>query len=150
MNRKALAKGLAAASMAGVLAACGGGGGASGGEIQGSVRAPAGGSAAGSRVIACFVEGNQCNAQSPNTRATVVGANGAYNLSLAAGQYVVLAIKDVDGSGSLTAGDYGGIYTEGGKVVAVSPPKAGVNIQMEVLTEDSGLRAQGLEGIPSR
>ncbi len=47
-----------------------------GGELVGTVTAPAGGDVAQTELIACFLEASQCNPYSPNTQATVIGAAG--------------------------------------------------------------------------
>lgn len=117
-----------------LLAACGGnsplGGGGNG--ISGSVAAPRGGNVSGTQVLACPVANQRYDCGSNDARDTEVDRNGSYSLDVSRGSYVILALKDANNSGELDEGDYLGFYTEGGDVVAVSPPIDNVDIQMQV------------------
>ena len=109
-----------------------------GGTLSGAVLAPAGGDVAQTGVQACFVEPGQsaCNPQSPNTTNVGIsgaGATGTFAFSgLAAGQYILSAIKDINANMQLDAGDYFGCYGDASGCLSVAPPQANLNIQMEV------------------
>ena len=113
--------------------------------LSGTVTAPQGGDIAGTSVFACFVENNQCNAQSPNTQLVQINTSGAsapFSFSgLAAGQYTVIAVKDVNGDGQRNAGDYAGCYG-GAQCTAVTPPQSNLTVQMEI-ESDGGIPGTG-------
>ena len=105
----------------------------SGSDLSGTVTAPPGGDVTQTEVIACFLEAGQCNVQSPNTKGAVVGAAGSFTLpGLAAGQYIVVAAKDLDGDNQLTPGDYIGCYGDYPNCDIATPPQTGLNIQLGV------------------
>ena len=87
--------------------------GGGGSDLSGTITAPPGGDVAQTNVVACFLEAGQCNVQSPNTKGAVVGTSGATGSftvpDLAAGQYIVVAAKDLDANNQLTPGDYRGV-----------------------------------------
>jgi len=104
-------------------------------SIGGTVTAPAGGDVSGTAVFAC--PNGDCQSTQPQT--TTVDASGTYTLaSLPAGQYGVLAVKDVDGSNTLSNGDYVGAYSEDGQTLTlVTPPASGINITLVVYSDGS-------------
>ena len=115
------------------------------GEISGTVLAPPSGDVQGSLVAACFLETDTdgsltCNLESPNTRITTLNTAGSSVpftfTDLAAGQYGVLAQKDVNGNDQLDAGDYSGCYGNAQGCLAVTPPQSGLSIQMNVESGD--------------
>lgn len=53
---------------------------------------------------------------------------------LEAGDYIVLAWKDVDGNGDVTQGDYlGGYVNSAGDLLLVQPTKSGINVAMDIV-----------------
>jgi hypothetical protein len=61
---------------------------------------------------------------------------------MAAGKYVILAAKDVDGDGKDSAGDFSGCYGDDGQgnCKIVQPGATGLDIQLTVLTGASSPR----------
>lgn len=105
------------------------------GTISGTVTAPAGGDVAGTRVVACYRNEPDCDTFEALISQT--GASAAYRISgLPSGSYGVYALKDVDGDGSAAAnGDYYGVYAPNPtQVTEVTPPAAGIDIAMRVLS----------------
>ncbi len=119
------------------MAAIGGGGGNTpGGNLAGSATAPAGGDVANTAVVACFLEANQCNVNSPNTKSVVVstgGTTGNFTVSgLIAGQYLVVGFKYVNANGQVDAGDYLGCVGDASGCTTVTPPQTALSIPMQV------------------
>ena len=105
------------------------------GNLSGTVNAPAGGDVAQTAVVACFLEAGQCNGNSPNTQSVVISTTGATGdfavSSLAAGQYIVAALKDIDNNGSFADPvDYFGCHGDGVSCAIVTPPQTGLSIQL--------------------
>lgn len=119
-----------------MVAIGGGGGNAPGGDLSGSVTAPAGGDVANTAVIACFLEASQCNINSPNTKSVTVstgGTTGTFTVSgLTAGQYLVVGVKDVNANGQTDVGDYLGCVGDASGCTAVTPPQTGLSVQLQV------------------
>lgn len=115
-----------------------GGGPAPGGssDLSGTVTAPAGGDVANTAVVACFLEANQCNVDSPNTKSVAVstaGATGSFTISgLVAGQYIVVGFKDINVSGQVDAGDYLGCVGDALGCTVLTPPQTGLGLVMEI------------------
>ncbi len=106
------------------------------GTISGVVAAPTGGDVMGTRVVACYQTEPDC--ATFETRVTRSGSSAPYRISgLPSGFYSVYALKDVDGDGSAIGnGDYHGMYDPDPRAVSqVSPPAAGVDIEMRALTD---------------
>lgn len=84
----------------------------------------------GAVVIACFMVSGDCDAQ--QSKAAQVDAKGTYRLEgLGAGPYVVIAWRDLNGSGELDAGDEGAIYSKDGKTpTPLKPPQQGVDLRL--------------------
>lgn len=103
--------------------------------ISGTVMAPAGGEVSGTVVIACAESDPECALASTTT----VDTTGAYSLTgLQSEPHVVVAIKDVDASESLTNGDYLGFYsTDGVNPAPVTPPASGVDFTLQVYDDGS-------------
>ncbi|GEM85759.1 hypothetical protein [Meiothermus granaticius] len=116
------------------MTACGGGG-AGGGvpddAIQGRVSL-LGGSAKGTQVIACTLEGDTCNLGGT----AEAGSDGSYRIpGLKSGQkYVVLGLLDADNDGQP---DYGGVYGGPSNPTQVSPPKGGVDFTLSAGSSQS-------------
>ncbi|MFY0528766.1 hypothetical protein ACN28I_38250 [Archangium gephyra] len=84
-----------------------------GGSISGTVRAPAGQRTLQKTfVVACWAPQGPCQQKAPQTKAIVVDSRGpeaAFEVGgLVAGQYLVIALRDVNGSGGEDAGDWAG------------------------------------------
>lgn len=128
----------------------GGGSGIPGGssDLSGTVTAPADGDVVGTAVVACFLEANQCNVNSPNTKSVVVstaGVTGNFTLSgLTAGQYLIVGFKDINVNQQVDAGDYLGCVGDASGCAAVTPPQTGLSIQMQV--EGSAPGGPGMPG----
>ncbi len=122
-----------------------------GNDLSGTISAPPGGDVAQTEVVACFLEAGQCNVNSPNTKSVALstaGATGSFTVpGLAAGQYIVAALKDIDGNGSFAdAVDYFGCYNDGADCAAVTPPQTGLTVQMSAeagTTPDPGTGGTG-------
>lgn len=112
-----------------------------GSSIDGTVTAPSGGDVGGTVVVACGSEECDPDVDGISTGAPVkhTGPSAPYAMAVAAGQYMVVAIKDANSSGELDAGDYVGFYsTDGQNPTPVSPPATGINIQMIEYSSISG------------
>lgn len=106
-----------------------------GDSISGTVTAPAGGEIVDTMVVACAQSDTEC----ASAASTTADAAGAYSFTgLQTEPYVVVAVKDVDASGSLTNGDYVGFYsTDGTNPAPVTPPASGINITMQIYSDGS-------------
>ena len=133
------------ATVAGLTSCPGGSAGQSG--IAGQVTAPQGGAINATEVAACPVSAGSFSCANART-ATLsgTGASAAFQLKdLTPGQYVVVAIKDVNGSGSLDVGDWYGTYPTPNTPTPVTPPSSNINFQMGVIASATSL--QGLGGL---
>jgi serine protease len=64
---------------------------------------------------------------------------GAFSVDgLEAGEYRVVAWKDMDANGTINPGDWYGVYQEAGLTARVKPPFAGVKITLELFTGSVG------------
>lgn len=132
------------------LVACGGGGGGGSGpkNIEGTLSAPSGGSVRDSTIAACPVEGGRASCSDPRTKQVRVSASGRstpYKLEgLEDASYWVLAVRDNDGDGQPSPGDYLGYYGYPDDPKTVRPPARGIDIQMQVLSGQNRL-SQPLE-----
>jgi serine protease len=69
-----------------------------------------------------------------------------FSVKLAAGRYYLLAVKDFDGSKSLSSGDYFGAYSlDGSSLTAVIPPLDNVDFDLEIVSDPTKV----LEGLGS-
>jgi hypothetical protein len=109
---------------------------ANGGSFSGTITAPDGGDIKDTDVIACFVTNNGCDkTKSKGLTITKTGSSTSYSLSgLTAGDYIVGAVKDMDGNGSANdPGDYYGCYGQNGDACAVvQPSKSGIDFPLTV------------------
>lgn len=89
----------------------------------------------GTRVIACFWTGSACDpAKSKQVVLSTTAKSASYKLSsLAAGNYYVLAWKDVNSNGSVDHGDYYGGYLSGGSLALVSPTRTNISFSMDIV-----------------
>jgi hypothetical protein len=131
-----------------VLSACGGstpqptpqpptGGGSA---LSGTITAPSG-SITDTIVAACFVTSPTAfDCKNANSKGGKIGGSGLsaqYSIpSMAAGKYVILAYKDVDGDGKDSVGDFTGCYGDDGQggCKVVQPGATGLDIKLTVLT----------------
>lgn len=97
------------------------------GSISGTI---SGQDLSGALVIACFMVGDDCDQQ--QSRVAQVDARGAYSIEgLGAGPYVIIAWRDLNGSGELDAGDEGAIYTKDGKApTPLKPPQQRIDLRL--------------------
>jgi hypothetical protein len=138
---KKLFAGLAGALVLAMTACGGGGAGGSvpGDAIQGKVSLP-GGSAKGTQVIACTLEGDTCNLGGT----AEAGSDGSYRITglKSSQKYVVLGLLDTNNDGEP---DYGGVYGGSTNPTQVSPPKGDVNFTLSAGSSQSqSLRPQSL------
>ncbi len=105
------------------------------GSISGTVTAPAGGDLTGTVVGACLQSDTAC--ASPIV--VQVDSTGTYSITgLQAAPYVVIALKDVDASGTVSNGDYlGGYSTDNVNLTPVTPPITGINFALQVYSDSS-------------
>ncbi|WP_027482293.1 hypothetical protein [Deinococcus pimensis] len=106
--------------------------------IQGTVKAPAGQSVAGTLVIACYKNDPQCLSPARKmVTATGSGDTGTFSFpALDDRDYFLQAIRDVDGDGKLGSGDLVDIYSTNdapGPIPAVRPPATGVQVDLVVV-----------------
>jgi uncharacterized protein (DUF2141 family) len=106
-------------------------------HIRGTVTAPRGGDVRDTLVVACFISAGQCDVNNAKTQVVSIsgtGASGTYDFPrMAAGQYGLVAIKDVNGNNQFDNGDYEGVYTAGGLHASlVTPPAQGIDITLKV------------------
>jgi hypothetical protein len=126
------------------LSACGGstpqpptGGGSA---LSGTVTAPSG-SITDTIVVACFVtSATSFDCKNANSKGGKIGGSGLsaqYSIpSMAAGKYVILSAKDVDGDGKTSVGDFSGCYGDDGQggCKIVQPGATGLDIKLAVVT----------------
>jgi len=100
--------------------------------IDGTVTAPEGYDVLNTIVAACASEA--CNPEvdgaSDGTQITTSGTSSAYTVYVAAGQYTVIAIQDINGNRILDAGDLLGAYPSVQAPTAVSAPMSNVDISL--------------------
>jgi serine protease len=88
----------------------------------------------GAVVIACFYLGNDCDSVKSKVVTLKGGANASYAFAdLAAGDYLLVGWKDLDGDKDISSGDYLGAYVENGQVALVRPSKDGLNFALQVV-----------------
>ncbi|WNG33033.1 hypothetical protein F0U61_04930 [Archangium violaceum] len=121
--------------------------------ISGTVTAPAGGSIIGTELAACFVVDGQCDTESPKTRLQLLqgsGTSATYKFdNMAAGQYLLIAIKDTNKNNELDSGDYVGFYGNSLGALPVKPPAKAINISMTVYTGGSSTGISGTVTAPA-
>ena len=111
--------------------------GPAGGNISGTITAPAGVVVNGSVVLAILCSDSCTKLASQSTANALATADGGYTLpNVAGGQYVVGAVQDTNGDNK---GDYIGIYGSGTQASAVQPPASGINIRMTPYTGTASL-----------
>ena len=100
--------------------------------------APTGGDVKDTILLACAVAGQECNTQDSRTKRTVVGTAGAsakFSFEVAAGDYMVVALKDVNKNGEFDNGDY--FVCFGGQsnddCAIVRPPKQNMELRLKVV-----------------
>jgi hypothetical protein len=101
--------------------------------LSGTVYAPPGGDVAGTVVVACFVQGEDCDeAKSHVLEITTSGPSAPFNLSgLTREPYMFFASKDVNGNGvHFEDGDFYVLYGSDGNI---TPPALGLELRLEIL-----------------
>lgn len=101
--------------------------------LSGTVYAPEGEDIAGTVVVACFVQGEDCDeAKSQTVEITQSGSSAPFNFaSLGRDTYMLFATKDVNGNGThFEDGDFYALYGADGNV---TPPAPGIELRLTVL-----------------
>jgi hypothetical protein len=100
--------------------------------LQGTLYAPAGGDVSGSVVVACYAVGDNCDeAKSGVFNVNASGASASFEIGdLENTAYELFAFKDIDGNDEFEAGDLYGEVSG-----AVTPPKSGLEVRMQVLSQ---------------
>ena len=110
-------------------------------SISGTVSTPSGSSAVGAtRVIACYLTGNQQNPCDLTSSLGVefgAGSSFPYTINgLSSGQYAVIATSDADGNGNFNdAVDFVGLYPSLSSPQPVTPPATGIDITMQASSD---------------
>ena len=113
-----------------------------GDTLSGTVYAPPGGDVAGTVMLAC----NETDCP-VSVAVNGSGASAPYQLSgVPAGEHLVFAWQDLNGSGELDDGDGFGCYSAGSKCAPVTAPATRVDVSMGV---SAGLQPSGLGGLSS-
>jgi hypothetical protein len=101
--------------------------------ISGTVFAPEGEDIAGTVVVACFVEGSDCDESKTKTfEITQSGSSASFNITgLAREQYLLFASKDTNANDvAFEDGDFYALYGTDGNVL---PPARDLTMQLEIL-----------------
>ena len=111
--------------------------------LSGTLSAPTGASLQGTTLVACHIVSNECVSGSSKTRGvtfTTTAQSSNFSLSVEPADYGLLAYKDVNGDGTLGAGDYSGCYSTGTgcTIIRVGSNVSGLNVQMGVRTSFMG------------
>jgi hypothetical protein len=102
------------------------------GTISGTVRGP---DLNGVIVIACLLVNHNCD--DAQSKAVQAGPDGRFSLEgLGEASYLILAWRDLNGSGVMDAGDEVGIYTQDGRTPALVKPTS-QNISLRLRPFDS-------------
>jgi hypothetical protein len=121
--------------------------------LAGTVYAPGGEDVAGTVVVACFIQGSDCDEGKTKTfEVTESGASASFNITgLARESYMLFASKDVNSNDApFEDGDFYALYGADGNVL---PPARGLELQLEILgntqsataTSDPSESSGGLE-----
>jgi hypothetical protein len=144
MNRAAIAA-LKSGGIAVGLALCCTAASQGQGTITGTVL---GQSVSGTTVIACLRVNDECDAQ--QSKAVQVGARGVYALEgLGSGPYLIFAMRDLNNSGELDAGDEAAVYSRDGKTpTPLRPPQRNIDLRLRAYdgTDASLLSAPSNQG----
>jgi hypothetical protein len=111
------------------------------GTIEGTAYAPAGQTVADVVVVACLPKGDGCDENATYSVTLRGGSSAAFKLSgLKAGQYALIAYKDVNDDEDLGDGDLLGAYVVKGdeEMTLVKPPAQGLEIRLAVQGQVSG------------
>lgn len=116
-----------------LLAACGPSGQDPSPVISGQVMAPPGGSVQGTIIIACLVVGDDCDEDGSYIQEVTTGGQQAQFRfeGLERADYLLLALKDVDGDEEVGDGDY---YAEHDRLLR--PPAHGVTLRMDAIGDE--------------
>jgi hypothetical protein len=123
------------------------------GTLRGTAYAPSGEELRGAVIVACFAENGRCNYASPhrNSRAVRIDAAGPsapFVVSgLAAGEYVVLGTRDINGNGVEDDGDW---IAQERDLRPVRPPAEGIVLRFHYRTSQAATpRAGGDAPVPA-
>lgn len=112
-----------------------------GGAITGTVFAASGKDISNAVVIACFVANDTCDEkQSKVSPMNARGSSAPYKLEglTAANAYLMIAWRDLNGSGEVDAGDELGVYSKDGKTPAlVKPPAQKIDLRLQAFDGDT-------------
>jgi uncharacterized protein (DUF2141 family) len=111
--------------------------------LSGTLFAPPGASLQGAALVACHIVNGECVSGSPKTTGmtfTTTAQSSTFSLPVEPADYGLLAYKDVNGDGTLGAGDYSGCHgtSTGCTIIRVASNVSGLNVQMGVRTSFTG------------
>lgn len=110
------------------------------GTIAGTVFAASGHDLSNAVVVACFVANDTCDeAKSKAAPVNAKGSSAPYKLDgLGADAYLMIAWRDLNGSGEVDAGDELGVYSKDGKTPAlVKPPASKIDLRLQAFDGDT-------------
>ena len=83
-------------------------------------------------MAACFSESCDpaTDGNSSGTQITTSGSSAPYSVAVNAGQYIMIAVQDTNGSGAFDTGDYIGFYPSIEAPAAVTAPTSGIAITL--------------------
>ncbi|PYE49422.1 hypothetical protein [Deinococcus yavapaiensis] len=113
--------------------------------LSGTVSAPSGGNVKGTHVIACFPKGDACDEQfSVGTQVTASGPHAAFSLTVKkAGEYQLIAWKDMNGSGDMDDGDYSGFFSKAGSGTPGRVAAPGTNLAFSMTVRGRSSTSNG-------
>lgn len=106
----------------------------------------------GTLVAACFSESCDpaTDGNSSGTQVTTNGSSAPYSVAVNAGQYVMIAIQDTNGSGAFDTEDYIGSYPSIEAPAAVTAPTSGIAITLVPYTAAARNEPAWLENARAR
>jgi uncharacterized protein (DUF2141 family) len=107
-------------------------------SIAGTVFAASGSSVQNTVVIACLLENDDCSdSRSGVQQLSSNGSSATYQIgNLENATYLMLAWRDLNGSGEADAGDELGVYQQGGKPTLLKPPVSRVDLRLQAFNGD--------------
>jgi hypothetical protein len=106
--------------------------------FTGTVYAIPGGIVKGTAMVACLLEGRDCNQN--GSREEIIqdtGQSATFSLSaLKPRPYWLLAWRDLNYDGEVNQGDEVAVYTQAGKPALLTPPAAKIELRLKVLNGD--------------
>lgn len=107
--------------------------------FAGSVHAPAGHTVAGTIVVACFPQGDDCDEKKSRlVSLTTSGTTAHFNLAdLSSTPYALFAWQDRDGDGTPSVGDLFAVHsTHAQEAALITPPMSGFVLNLAVMGSD--------------